>query len=95
MINKIQTKLYFLSLSTFVVLIDQFTKYLIFHNYKELVNTNFILFKLDFVKNFGAAFNLFLYNLGKYSLGKVGYHFLMLFPLLFFIKPIERLKHNK
>jgi len=40
-------------------------------------------------------FNLFLYNLGKYSLGKIGYHFLMLFPLLFLIKPIENLKRNK
>ncbi len=42
-----------------------------------------------------SQFNLFLYNLGKYSLSKIGYHFLMLFPLLLFIKPIERLKHNK
>ena len=42
-----------------------------------------------------SQFNLFLYNLGKYSLGKIGYHFLMLFPLLLLIKPIERLKHNK
>ena len=42
-----------------------------------------------------TQFNLFLYNLGKYSLGKIGYHFLMLFPLLLLIKPIERLKHNK
>ena len=41
-----------------------------------------------------SQFNLFLYNLGKYSLGKIGYHFLMLFPLLLLIKPIERLKHN-
>jgi len=41
---------------------------------------------------FYSQFNLFLYNLGKYSLGKIGYHFLMLFPLLFLIKPIERLK---
>ena len=39
--------------------------------------------------------NIFLYNLGKYSLGKIGYHFLMLFPLLLLIKPIERLKHSK
>jgi len=39
--------------------------------------------------------NLFLYNLGKYSLGKIGYHFLMLFPLLLLIKPIERLKRSK
>ena len=32
---------------------------------------------------FYSQSNLFLYNLGKYSLGKIGYHFLMLFPLLF------------
>ncbi len=44
---------------------------------------------------FYKEFNLFLYNLGKYSLGKIGYHFLMLFPLLLLIKPIERLKHSK
>ena len=42
-----------------------------------------------------SQFNLFLYNLGKYSLGKIGYHFLMLFPLLLLIKPIELLKRNK
>ena len=44
---------------------------------------------------FHSQFNLFLYNLGKYSLGKIGYHFLMLFPLLLLIKPIERLKRSK
>ena len=59
MINKIQTKLYFLSLSIFIILIDQFTKYLMFNNYKIFINKNFILFRLDFVKNYGAAFNLF------------------------------------
>ena len=42
-----------------------------------------------------SQFNLFLYNLGKYSLGKIGYHFLMLFPLLLLIKPKERLKRSK
>ena len=44
---------------------------------------------------FYSQFNLFLYNLGKYSLGKIGYHFLMLFPLLLLIKPIERIKSSK
>jgi len=39
-----------------------------------------------------SQFNIFLYNLGKYSLGKIGYHFLMLYPLLLLIKTIERLK---
>ena len=53
-----QTKLYFLSLSIIIILIDQFTKYLVSHNYKILINRNFLLFKLDFVKNYGAAFNI-------------------------------------
>ena len=44
---------------------------------------------------FYSQFNLFLYNLGKYSLGKIGYHSLMLFPILLLIKPIERLKRRK
>ena len=59
MINKIQTKLYFLSLSIFIVLIDQFTKYLMFYNKKLFINKDFLLFKIDFVKNYGAAFNIF------------------------------------
>jgi len=62
MINNIQTKLYFLSLSIFIVLIDQFTKYLIFYNKKLFINKDFLLFKLDFVKNYGAAFNIFSGN---------------------------------
>ena len=62
MINKIQTKIYFLSLSIFIVLIDQFTKYLMFHNKKLFINKDFLLFKLDFVKNYGAAFNIFSGN---------------------------------
>ena len=59
MINKIQTKLYYLSLSIFIVLIDQYTKYLISYNNKLFINKDFLLFKLDFVKNYGAAFNIF------------------------------------
>ena len=62
MINKIQTKIYFLSLSIFIVLIDQFTKYLMFYNEKTFINKDFLLFKLDFVKNYGAAFNIFSGN---------------------------------
>ncbi len=62
MINKIQTKIYFLSLSIFIVLIDQFTKYLMFYNKKLFINKDFLLFKLDFVRNYGAAFNIFSGN---------------------------------
>ncbi len=59
MINNIQTKIYFLTLSIFIVLIDQFTKYIMIYNKKLFINKDFILFKLDFVKNYGAAFNIF------------------------------------
>jgi len=44
---------------------------------------------------FYSKFNIFFFNLGKYSLGKIGYHFLMLFPLLLLIQPIKRLKYSK
>ncbi len=59
MINKLQTKLYFFSISIFIVLLDQYTKYLVFNNNKLFINKDFLLFKLDFVKNYGAAFNIF------------------------------------
>ena len=62
MINKFQTNLYFFSISIFIFIIDQFTKYLIFYNNKILINKDFLLFKLDFVKNYGAAFNIFSGN---------------------------------
>ena len=59
MIINLKTKLYFVSLSILIVLTDQFSKYLMF-NYKKLfINKDFLLFKLDFVKNYGAAFNIF------------------------------------
>ena len=62
MINKITTKLYFLTLSIFIILIDQITKYLIFNNYKTFLNKDLLLFRFDFVKNYGAAFNIFSGN---------------------------------
>ncbi len=40
-------------------------------------------------------FDIFLYNLGKYSVGKIGYHLIMLFPLILLINPIKYLKYKK
>ena len=61
----------------------------IFYNFIQIIFYSFIQ------TIFYSQFNLFLYNLGKYSLCKIGYHFLMLFPLLLLIKPIKRLKRSK
>ena len=82
MINKIQTKLYFLSLSIFIILIDQFTKYLIIYNDKLLINKDFLLFKLDIVKNYGAAFNIFSGNRIFLSLISIIFSILLIYLML-------------
>jgi len=60
--NIIYNRIFLLLLSTIIFLSDQFTKNLININYKTLLNKEFIVFRLDYVKNFGAAFNLFSGN---------------------------------
>ena len=62
MIYKIKLKLIFLCFSIFITLIDQFTKYLISYKHKVFINKDFILFRLDYVRNYGAAFNIFSGN---------------------------------
>ena len=82
MINKIQTKIYFLSLSIFIVLIDQFTKYLMSFYNKLFINKDFLLFKLDFVKNYGAAFNIFSGSRIFLSLISIIFSILLIFLIL-------------
>ena len=82
MINKIQTKLYFLSLSIFIILIDQITKYLIFYNHKIFLNKDFLLFRLDFVKNYGAAFNILSGSRIFLSLISIIFSILLLYLIL-------------
>ena len=43
---------------------------------------------------FYSQFNIFLYNIGQYSLGKIGYHFLMLIPIILLVKPINYFKYR-
>ena len=58
MLNIIYQRFYFILLSTIIVLFDQLAKYFIIKYSSSLINKDFIIFTLDFVKNFGAAFNL-------------------------------------
>ena len=59
MVNTKYHRFYFIFISLIIFLSDQFTKYIINLNHKSLVNRDLILFSIDYVKNFGAAFNLF------------------------------------
>ncbi|ABM72205.1 putative lipoprotein signal peptidase [Prochlorococcus marinus str. MIT 9515] len=62
MINIIYNRFYFILLSTLVFLSDQYAKIFVSTNFKSLINKSFLIFSLDYVKNFGAAFNLFSGN---------------------------------
>ena len=50
-------RFFFILISTFILIIDQLSKLVISINNKSLINKDFIFFQLDYVKNFGAAFN--------------------------------------
>ena len=54
-----QNRLYFIFLSLLICLLDQLSKYFISIDYKSIVKTDLIIFTIDYVKNFGAAFNIF------------------------------------
>jgi len=51
-------RLYFILISILIILFDQFTKNIININHKSLINTDLIFFSIDYVKNYGAAFNI-------------------------------------
>ena len=52
-------RFYFILLSLLISFTDQFTKHIINLNHNSLINNNFIIFSIDYVKNYGAAFNIF------------------------------------
>ena len=82
MINKFQSKLYIFFLSIFIFLIDQITKYLMLHNYKLFANKDLLLFKLDFVKNYGAAFNIFSGSRIFLSIVSITFSILLIYLIL-------------
>lgn len=58
MLNTKYRKFYFILISLIIILSDQYTKHIVNKN-QSLINKDLILFSLEYVKNFGAAFNLF------------------------------------
>ena len=62
MSNNLYKRINYFLLATIVIIIDQFTKHIISINNKSLIDIDLLFFNLDYVKNFGAAFNLFSGN---------------------------------
>lgn len=59
MIEIKQNRTYYILLSILIFLIDQLLKAIVNTNFYSIINKDFILFNIDFVKNYGAAFNIF------------------------------------
>ena len=58
MLNIKNNRFNFVLLSIIISLSDQLTKYLINTNHKSLIDIDLIIFRIDYVKNYGAAFNI-------------------------------------
>ena len=82
MSNNTFNRFYFFLLSKIIIFIDQLTKQLLSINNKSLINKDFILFKIDFVKNYGAAFNLLSGNRIFLSLLSIIVTFFIIYFLL-------------
>ena len=52
-------RLCYILIGIVITLFDQFTKYIIDINYRSLVSKDLIIFTVNNVKNYGAAFNIF------------------------------------
>ena len=57
-LNIKKNRFYFILISILIIVSDQFTKNIININHKSLLNNDLIFFSIDYVKNYGAAFNM-------------------------------------
>ena len=82
MLNIKYNRFFYILLFTAIILLDQITKYLININYNSLINTDLIIFTIDNVKNYGAAFNLFSGNRVFLSLISIIISFILFYIIL-------------
>ena len=58
MLNIKKIRFYYILLSILIILSDQFTKHIIDINHTSYINNDLLFFSIDYVKNYGAAFNI-------------------------------------
>ncbi len=58
MLNIKNIRFYYILLSILIILSDQFTKNIININQTTLIKNDLLFFSIDYVKNYGAAFNI-------------------------------------
>ena len=80
--NKNLNRIYFISISIAIFLLDQLSKYFISNNFQFFSKIDLILFRIQIVRNYGAAFNIFSGNRFLLSLVSISFSFILLFLLL-------------
>ena len=76
-------RLYFLLISLLILLLDQLTKFLIKFHLDASINRNYILFNIDYIKNYGAAFNIFSGSRIFLSLISIVFSLILIYLILF------------
>ena len=51
--------IYYITLISISCILDQFSKIYVNLNQNKLLNKDFLIFKIDLIRNYGAAFNIF------------------------------------
>ena len=57
--KNIKEKLTYLIIISFFCILDQLSKIYIYFNFHKLLNKDYLIFKIEFVRNYGAAFSIF------------------------------------
>ena len=58
MLNIKHNRFHYILLSSLIILSDQFTKHIIDINHTSYINNDLLFFSIDYVRNYGAAFNI-------------------------------------
>jgi signal peptidase II len=82
MIDIKKHKLYFIFISLLICLLDQFSKHIISINYNSIINKDLIFFTIDYLKNYGAAFNIFSGSRIFLSTVSIIFSFLLIYIIL-------------
>jgi len=80
-INK-GNRIFFIIFSLIIFSTDQISKYLIYSNYKSIINKDLVFFRLELIKNYGAAFNIFSGNRNFLSIVSLLISILLIYLLI-------------
>ena len=86
-----QKRFLYILISLSIILLDQISKYYLSINYQEIYNKDLFIFTIDYVKNYGAAFNIFSGNRILLSIISILFSFILFYLILSrrIIKSIE------